>query len=40
MTPGIETLLAFIACYTLGFLWVVLPEPVPYRADDPRDHLA
>jgi hypothetical protein len=32
MTPGLEVLLAFIACYTLGFLWLVLPEP----ADDPR----
>jgi hypothetical protein len=28
MTPtGIEILLAMIACYTLAFLWVILPEP-------------
>lgn len=27
MSAAIETLLAFIACYTLGFLWMVLPEP-------------
>jgi hypothetical protein len=28
MTPtGIENLLVLVACYTLGFLWVILPEP-------------
>ena len=28
MTPmGLEMHLMLIACYTIGFLWVVLPEP-------------
>ena len=28
MTPtGIENLLVIVACYTLAFLWVILPEP-------------
>ena len=40
MTPmGLETLLMLIACYTLGFLWVVLPEPGWAFAEAARDDI-
>ena len=26
-TQSLELLLAIVACYSLGFLWFVLPEP-------------
>ena len=36
MTPtGIENLLVLVACYTLVFLWVILPEPSPKFAEEP-----
>jgi hypothetical protein len=35
MVPHVEMLMALVAFYTLGFLWIVLPEPSWQRAEEP-----